>query len=378
MAIPNDEKKERVLKAIDHIDIHGVPERRRSIKYDLLFNGTLYPPKYVIELADLYEDGVLKDTAGNRIDMHSLLESLGFQILYPTNGTDREQYNRPFPSKTVLVLEQEKTKFIPKLEPSKRSREYNNYRDDEKDTIVYEYLFHSMSHRWLDEHILGIPLDKRTGHESMNILHFIGLKDKHKGIFKDYSINEAIGMLSQQGTEFSLVIKSLQRYEQKGVLKEIENRYTYAALGEIETSVLTDSVTKEITETEKEQIYKSRIGQSAFKKALLAVEKRCSLCGVSDERFLIASHIKPWSQSSHQERLDINNGLLLCPNHDAVFDKGFISFNEKGEIIISNSLGEPTRLSLSINSTMKVAFNEKQLKYIKWHRENLFRVEQLA
>lgn len=47
-------------------------------------------------------------------------------------------------------------------------------------------------------------------------------------------------------------------------------------------------------------------------------------CGVSDEHFLIDSHIKPWSQSNNQEWLDVNNGLLLCPNHDALFDKGII------------------------------------------------------
>lgn len=73
--------------------------------------------------------------------------------------------------------------------------------------------------------------------------------------------------------------------------------------------------------TEKESIVKARIGQSIFKMALLAVEMKCRLCGVSDERLLVASHIKPWSKSNHQERLDVNNGLLLCPNHDALFCK---------------------------------------------------------
>lgn len=376
MEIHASVKKERILKAIEYIDIHGVPERRRSIKYDLLFNGTLYPPKYVIELANMQD---LKDKNGNKIGMHRFLENLGFKILYyPKDEIERAQFKYPSHPENKLVSEHKSLKYISKLEPSKRSREYNYYSDEEKDSIIYEYLFNSTSHRWLDEHILGIALDKRTGHESMNILHFIGLKDKHKGILKDYSIYEALGILEQQDKEFNLVIQSLQRYHQRSVLKANENGATDAALGEIETTILTDSVNKEITETEKEQIYKSRIGQSAFKKALLAAEKRCSLCGVSDERFLIASHIKPWSQSSHQERLDVNNGLLLCPNHDAVFDKGFISFNDNGEMLISNSLDESTRLFLNINSTMKVAFNDRQLKYIKWHREKLFRAEQLA
>lgn len=128
----------------------------------------------------------------------------------------------------------------------------------------------------------------------------------------------------------------------------------------------------EIMETEKEQIIKSRIGQSAFKKALLAVEKKCNLCGVSDERFLVASHIKPWSQSNNQERLDINNGLLLCPNHDALFDKGYISFDEDGTIMISDSLDVDTKIFMNVNESMNISMNENQQVYMKWHRENIF------
>lgn len=129
----------------------------------------------------------------------------------------------------------------------------------------------------------------------------------------------------------------------------------------------------EIMETEKEQIIKSRIGQSAFKKALLAVEKKCRLCGVSFERLLVGSHIKPWSQSNHKERLDVNNGLLLCPNHDALFDKGYISFNGEGTVLISNSLDEVTKVFLNINENMKINMNESQQQYMNWHRSNVFK-----
>lgn len=129
----------------------------------------------------------------------------------------------------------------------------------------------------------------------------------------------------------------------------------------------------EIAETEKEQIIKSRIGQSAFKKALLAVEKKCRLCGVTDEHFLVASHIKPCSQSNNQERLDVDNGLLLCPNHDALFDKGYISFDENGKIMISDSLDDATKVFLNINEAMKIVLNERQKGYMKWHWVHIFK-----
>ncbi|EJS10521.1 HNH endonuclease [Bacillus mycoides] len=129
----------------------------------------------------------------------------------------------------------------------------------------------------------------------------------------------------------------------------------------------------EITETEKEQVIKSRIGHSTFKNALLAVEKKCRLCGLSDERFLVASHIKPWSQSNRKERLDVNNGLLLCPNHDSLFDKGYISFDDDGAILISNSLDETSRIFLNISDKLRIQMNEIQLFYMKWHRESVFK-----
>jgi putative restriction endonuclease len=130
---------------------------------------------------------------------------------------------------------------------------------------------------------------------------------------------------------------------------------------------------KYLDKTEKELIIKARIGQSTFKNDLLKIEKKCRLCGVSDERFLIASHIKPWSQSNNQERLDFNNGLLLCPNHDSLFDKGYISFEKNGKIIISAFIDESTKVFLNINETMIIKISDNQYEYIKWHRENLFR-----
>ena len=124
-----------------------------------------------------------------------------------------------------------------------------------------------------------------------------------------------------------------------------------------------------LDKTEKETIIKSRIGQSAFKKALLTIEKKCRICGVRDERFLVASHIKPWSESNNQERLDVNNGLLLCPNHDALFDKRYISFAETGKVMVKQNLDSTTKMFLNINDTMRINLNERQQNYMKWHRE---------
>ena len=126
-----------------------------------------------------------------------------------------------------------------------------------------------------------------------------------------------------------------------------------------------------ITQTEKERLIKARIGQGKFKKLLIQRECKCALCGVIDRRILIASHIKPWSASTNEERLDVNNGLLLCPNHDALFDKQLISFDMQGRIVISQTLDETARIFMNVNEGLRVELTEKQLGYMEEHHQNL-------
>lgn len=85
-----------------------------------------------------------------------------------------------------------------------------------------------------------------------------------------------------------------------------------------------------------------------------------------------ASHIKPWVVSNNQERLDIHNGLLLCPNHDYLFDKGFISFTGKGNLLASPKLSEIQIQFFNVHSQMKLNLTEQMKDYIDYHRNNVF------
>lgn len=131
--------------------------------------------------------------------------------------------------------------------------------------------------------------------------------------------------------------------------------------------------TNEITITEKESIIKSRIGQSKLKQILLKNIKQCQVCDIKIEELLIASHIKPWSKSISKERLDLNNVLLLCSYHDSLFDKGFISFDDNGEIIISDTLTEEDLITLNISRKLKIELKEEQKEYLEYHRKNILR-----
>ena len=72
--------------------------------------------------------------------------------------------------------------------------------------------------------------------------------------------------------------------------------------------------------TDNKKIVKTRVSQGSFRRLLLLERHHCNLCDISTTSVLRASHIKEWFESSREERIDANNGLLLCANHDALFD----------------------------------------------------------
>ena len=58
---------------------------------------------------------------------------------------------------------------------------------------------------------------------------------------------------------------------------------------------------------------------------------------------LIASHIKPFFISNDVEAYDPNNGFLLSRNIDSLFDLGYITFTENGEIIFIDTISPDVR-----------------------------------
>lgn len=121
---------------------------------------------------------------------------------------------------------------------------------------------------------------------------------------------------------------------------------------------------------EREAIVKVRVGQSKFKKNLKKrYNNRCCLCDLSVDSLLVASHIKEWSVSSPEGKADVNNGLLLCPNHDALFDRHLISFDENGNILINKKITSTEMSKLNINNDMKIAVSERMIQYMNYHRK---------
>jgi len=104
------------------------------------------------------------------------------------------------------------------------------------------------------------------------------------------------------------------------------------------------------------------------------VERACRLTKVERLEHLVASHTKPWRDSTNEERLDGENGLLLTPTIDHLFDKGFISFENKGDLIVSPVADRASLLRMGIKSDGKEnvgEFSEGQRAFLEYHRENV-------
>jgi predicted restriction endonuclease len=127
---------------------------------------------------------------------------------------------------------------------------------------------------------------------------------------------------------------------------------------------------KQLDETEKSILVKTRIGQGQFRNELIDHWQGCALTHYKQLQFLVASHIKPWRMSDHQERLNPFNGLLLLANLDKAFDLGYITFKDKGQIVISHALDDYKLLG--IRPEMYVKLTPQHQDFVAYHREHVF------
>jgi len=128
-----------------------------------------------------------------------------------------------------------------------------------------------------------------------------------------------------------------------------------------------------IPETQKKSLINSRLGQGKYRKDLKELwNESCSITKFNQIDIFIASHIKPWNVSTNEERLDKFNGFFLIPTLDKLFDRGYISFNENGNILISSDIEEESYDKLNINKNMKIDIFDENKKYLEYHRKEIF------
>lgn len=123
--------------------------------------------------------------------------------------------------------------------------------------------------------------------------------------------------------------------------------------------------------TEREGLVTSRVGQGFYRRSLLSKWKnKCAVTGMDLSEILIASHIVPWKDATSLERLDPNNGILLAPHIDALFDRHLISFEDDGKIMISKDLSQSQRNLLGLANSMRLReVTPGMKKYLQTHRK---------
>jgi len=142
----------------------------------------------------------------------------------------------------------------------------------------------------------------------------------------------------------------------------------------VEAAIDTDAA---IPQTERTALVQARRGQGLFRDNVREIERACRITRVDRMEHLIASHIQPWRDSSNEQRLDGENGLLLTPTADHLFDKGFISFENTGQLIVAPvaDLVSLKRMGIDRSAQVNVGtFSQGQRQYLEFHRENVLRM----
>jgi hypothetical protein len=129
----------------------------------------------------------------------------------------------------------------------------------------------------------------------------------------------------------------------------------------------------DISATQKSDLLQSRTGQGVFRVNLEQIEHSCRVTGVLDRRHLLAAHIKPWSECDDTEKLDGHNGLLMSPHVAHLFDRGYVSFSDDGELLVSQELNPVVLEKWQILLPLNVGqFRPEQCYFLSHHRREVF------
>ncbi|MBE6332904.1 MAG: hypothetical protein E7070_11540 [Bacteroidales bacterium] len=221
----------------------------------------------------------------------------------------------------------------------------------------------------------GINIHSRTNY--MAWLKFLSKSYTIDELLTEDKIEKIVQKESQLQTQRNIYTKARDLVNFKSALRKYIS-FVQSDYSRIQSQTILSEINKiennnDINETEKQSIVKSRIGQGLFRNRLFEYWGGCSISKCKFINILIASHIKPWIVSDNNERVSTYNGLLLLPNYDKLFDKGYISFSDNGKIIISKFFPNDDLRLLGIKETTQlVKIDERHLPFFKYHRENCF------
>lgn len=194
------------------------------------------------------------------------------------------------------------------------------------------------------------------------------LPRKHSPIRADGNGNQGIYLASISQSLGKLLVD----------LVDVDDIGGSSIIHDLQNSIKEDEIVDEIHQgplpiTKKVQLIEARVGQGYFRKEVEKIETHCRVTLLKNKSFLHASHIKPWRDSTDEEKLDGHNGLLLSPHVDKLFDKGYISFEDNGKILYANHKEVLLVLKTwNLDPDMNVGtFRAKQKEFLEYHRDEI-------
>ena len=177
-----------------------------------------------------------------------------------------------------------------------------------------------------------------------------------------------LAQIKLQFAKFGVQIGDLLFFERD---LSVQDRFNIAILDQQNEAVISPLSYRKVGE-DRARYGKTRVGHEFFSEQVrLAHDYRCCLSGIDDTQpsILIASHIKPWSKSNGEEKLDVYNGLLLAPHYDKLFDQGFISFSGSGALMLSTELSEHLVEDWKLEGKKLHRVHPKTAGYLEFHRD---------
>lgn len=212
---------------------------------------------------------------------------------------------------------------IPALQPTTRRREYDSYSDELCSQVVRAWLFSDKTHRDIDEEVLGLDKNISKGYQSMNIVHFLGLKADFHGLFKDISEAVAITLLVDDDQDFQAIISLLEEQREIISIQKLRDQELEEVRRAKEDT--SEKRRERISRAEKRPkrlrgySYTYRRNPDIIVEALLRANGYCENCG-SPAPFVRASDGSPFLEVHHVKSLSnggedtLTNVLALCPN----------------------------------------------------------------
>ena len=116
---------------------------------------------------------------------------------------------------------------------------------------------------------------------------------------------------------------------------------------------------------------------SLYKKALKDESKKIFgkiVCDFEQIEYTsyVASHIKPFHESSPEEQYNVNNGFLFSRNIDILFDKFDLTFDINGNPIWGRRVSKEFQVRYKNHKIDKRLLNPERLEFLKIHNSKFY------